>query len=116
MVVGGVCLTEALVVREPVGIRYDGVCIVQVGEHIQRDGSAILLMWTVFDPHEVVLDGAQKLPTKGTFYVSKCVERQRGRVTSVANGRYFGSGGACLDDRRCSGIERGTTCVVERFV
>ena len=104
---GGVCLVEALVVREPVGVGDDGVGLVQVVEHIQSDGSTIPSMWPVFDPHEVFLDIAQKLMTKGAVYVSKGVERQHGRVTNVADGRCFRSGDAFQDDGRCSKIWRG---------
>ena len=104
---GGVCLTEALVVREPVGVGYDSLGLVQLFEKIQAPGSALPLVWPVFDPHKVVLDGAQKLLNKGAVYVLKGVERQCGRVVSVADGRCFRSSGACRYDGRCSGIGRG---------
>ena len=64
-------------------------------------------MRPVFNPHEVVLEGSHNLLTKGVLYVPKGVERERGRVVSVADERYFGSGVACWEHRRHSRIERG---------
>ena len=55
---GGVCLTEALVVRKPVCVGDDGVGLVEVGKQIQRDGSAIPSLRHVFYPYKVVLDGS----------------------------------------------------------
>ena len=104
---GGVCLAEALVLREPVGVGYDIVDLIQVGEQIQRAGFAILSVWPVFDPHKVVLNSAQKFLTKGEVYVTKGVERQLGRVVSVADGRCFGSVGAFRDNGRHFRVGRG---------
>ena len=64
-------------------------------------------MRPVFHPHQVVLDGAKKLLTKDVVDVPKGVERKRGRILSVADGRCFGSGDAFRDGRRRSGIGRG---------
>ena len=55
-------------------------------------------MCPVFNTHEVVLEGAHNLLTKGVLYIPKGVERERGRVVSVADERYFGSGEASLRD------------------
>ena len=65
------------------------------------------LVRPVFNLHEVVLDGAQKLLTKGAVNVPKVLECKRGCVVSIADGRCFGSGGACRDDGHCSRIRRG---------
>ena len=103
----GVCLAEELVVHNPVSVGDDDVGLVEVGKQIQSDGSAIPLVRPVFYPNEVVLDGAHKLLTKVVVYIPKGVESKRGRVVSIADGRYFGSDSACREDRRCSGIGRG---------
>ena len=104
---GDICLAEALVVRDPVCVGDDGVGIVEVGKKIQCAKSDIPLVQPVFYLYEVVLEGSQKFLPKGKLYVLKCVESQRGGVVGVANGRCFGSGGACRDDRRHYGIGRG---------
>ena len=105
--VGAYAFEEALVVRKPVKVGYDGVDIIQVGEQIQCAGSAIPSVWPVFDLHEVVFDGAHKLTMKGMVCVPKGVKRQSGRVVSVADGRCFRYGGACQDDGCSSRIGRG---------
>ena len=66
-----------------------------MGEKTQRAGSALPLVRTVFHPHEVFLDGAQKLLTKGVVNVPKGVGCKRGCVVSVVDGRCFVFGGAC---------------------
>ena len=55
---GCVCLVEALVVRDLVGVRDHGVGHIQVGEQIQCTGSATPSVRLVLDPHGGVLDGA----------------------------------------------------------
>ena len=104
---GGVCLAKAIVFHEPVYVGDDGVGLVKLGEQIQRAGSAIPSVRPLFYPHKVVLDGAQKLLTKGAVYVPKVVEHKRVRVVSVADGCCFMSSGACWDDGHRPGIWRG---------
>ena len=120
---GDICLAEALVVRDPVCVGDDGVGLVEVGKKIKRAESAIPLVKPVFYLYKVVPEGSQKFLPKGELYVSKCVESQRGRVVGVADRRCFGSGGACRDDMRHSGIGRGhdpccqtVTCTVRERV
>ena len=103
---GGVCLAEALVIRNPVCIGYDGVGLVELDKQIQRDGSAIPSVRPVFYPYKVVLNSAQKLLPNGAVYVPNFFESKRRCVVSVADGLCFGSGGACQDYRRRSVIGR----------
>ena len=104
---GGVCLAEALVVHDPVCVGDDGIGLVEVGKYIKSAGSAMPSVRPMFYLNEVVLNGAYNLFPKGAVYVQKGVESKRGYVLSVVNGFYFGSSGACQDDRRRSGIGRG---------
>ena len=74
-------------------------------------------MRLVLDPQEGVLDSAKKLLEKGAVNAVEGDERQRLRVVRVADGRCFGSGGACQDDGRCFGIERGDdSCCRKRCI
>ena len=78
---------EVLVVRNPVGVGDDSVGLVEVGEQIQRYGSAIPSVRPVFYLHEAVFGSAHKFLTKGVVYVLKSVKRRCGRVVSVMDGR-----------------------------
>ena len=52
---GGICLAEALVIREPLCVGDDGIYLIEVGKQIQRAGSAIPSVRPVFYPYEVGL-------------------------------------------------------------
>ena len=103
----GVCLAEELVVHNPVSVGDDDVGLVEVGKQIQSDGSAIPSVRPMLDPEKVVLGGAHKLLPEGAVHVLKHVERKCCRIVCISDGRCFGSGGACWNDRRCYRIGRG---------
>ena len=83
---GGVRLSEELVVCKPVRVDDDVVRRVQVGDHIQRAGYSVILVWNVEDTDGVVFDNTQKLLKEGAVHVLNHVERDCCRVVSVLEG------------------------------
>ena len=104
---GQIGLAETLVVRDPVGVRYDSVRIVDMGQQIQRTGSAVPAVRLVEELEEHVFDGAKKLLAQGAIHVREGLEGECRRVVCVSDGRCFGAVCAGRDDRSCAGIERG---------
>ena len=70
---GGVCLAEALFVGKPVCVCNHGVCLIQVGNKIQRARSSVTSVRPVFDTDKVVINGAHNLFPEGAVHVMKHV-------------------------------------------
>ena len=66
---GQVGLAETFVVCYPVGVQNDGVRLVEMGEKIQRTGSAIPVVRLVEDSEERVFNSAYKLLVQGAVDV-----------------------------------------------
>ena len=115
--VGAYASCKCLSFHEPVGVRDDGVGLVEVGEQIQLAGSAVTSVRPVFHRQKVVLDGSHNLLTKGAVKVLKGIECQGGRVMSVADGCCFRSVGACQDNMSRYWIGRGNDlCFRESYI
>ena len=81
---GSIRLVEVLVVSEPVRVRNHGIRLIQVGDQIQRTGSAVSQVLPVQYTKEVVFDGAQKLLEEGVVHVLEVFERNCRRVVVLS--------------------------------
>ena len=95
------------VVLNPVGVIYDRIRRVKVGQQIQRAGSAVPAVQLVEHLKELVFDGADNLLAERVVDVRKGVKGECRRIVGVPDGRCFGAGRAGRDGGRCAWIERG---------